>query len=112
MGKKKKALIEKINAILGTTLDLKRVPLAELERLHDAISAKVGTATQGSPIGQNLQGLLDAPLIQVLKKRLSKKKLEDLTVRDFVSVLHEGAGEKGILGMGILPRLFGSRRRK
>lgn len=112
MGKKKKALIEKINSILGTTLELKRIPLAELERLHDAISAKVGTATQGLPIGQNIQGLLDAPLIQVLKKRLSKKKLEDLTLRDLVSTLQEGTEDKGLLGLGILPRLFGSRRRK
>lgn len=112
MGKKKKALVEKINAILGTTLDLKRIPLAELERLYDAISAKVGNDAQGLLIGQNIQGLLDAPLIQVLKKRLSKKKLEDMTLRDLVSTLQEGTKDKGVLGLGILPRLFLSMKRK
>lgn len=112
MGKKKKALVEKINAILGTTLDLKRIPLAELERLHDAISAKVGTDNQGLLIGQNIQGLLDAPLVKVLKKRLSKKKLEDMTLRDLVSTLQEGTKDKGVLGLGILPRLFGSMKHK
>lgn len=110
MGKRKK-IIEEINRILGTKLELKRIPLVELERLHDAISAKIG-GVAGLPIGQNIQGLLDAPLIQVLKKRLAKKKLEDLTLRDLVSTLQEGAGDKGILGLGILPRLFGSRKRK
>lgn len=111
MGKKKN-LVEKINELLGTKLELKRIPLAELERLHEAISVKIEAATQGLPIGQNIQGLLDAPLIQVLKKRLTNKKLEDLTVRDLVSALQEGAGDKGILGLGILPRLFGLGRRK
>lgn len=108
MGKRKN-LVEKINSILGTKLELKRVAIKELEELHDAISAKVG-GISGLPIGQNIQGLLDMPLIQVLKKRLSTKKLEDLTIRDLVSTLQEGTGGKGILGLGILPALF--RRRK
>lgn len=80
--------------------------MKELEELHKAISAKLGEVA-GLPIGQNLQGLLDAPLIQVIKKRLSNKKLEDLTVKDFVSALRDGTGDKGILGFGLIPRLFG-----
>ena len=110
MGKRKN-LVEKINEILGTKLEFRRVALKELEELHDAVSAKLGGAA-GPPFGQSIQGLLDAPLVQVLKKRLANKKLEELTVRDLVSVLQEGAGDKGILGLGILPRLFGFGRRK
>ena len=110
MGKRKN-LIEEINKLLGTKLEFRRVALKELEELHDAISAKFG-GVAGLPVGQSIQGLLDAPLIQVLKKRLANKKLEDLTVRDFVSALQEGTKDKGILGLGILPRLFGLGRRK
>lgn len=110
MGKRKN-LIEKINKLLGTKLEFRRVALKELEELHDAISAKFG-GVAGLPIGQNIQGLLDAPLVQVLKKRLANKKLEDLTVRDFVSTLQEGTGDKGIFGLGILPKLFGLGKRK
>lgn len=108
MGKRKN-LIEEINEILGTKLEFRRVALKELEELHDAISAKLG-GVAGLPIGQNLQGLLDAPLIQVIKKRLANKKLEDLTVKDFVSALQEGTGDKGILGFGLIPRLFGRKK--
>lgn len=108
---KKKDLVDKINELLGTKLEFRRVALKELEELLDAVSAKIG-GLAGLPIGQNLQGLLDAPLIQVLKKRLADKKLEDLTIRDLVSALQEGTKDKGILGLGILPLLLGSRRRK
>jgi len=104
-------LIDEINRLLGTKLELRGVTLKELEKLRNAISAKL-EGSIGLPFGKNMQGLLDAPLIKVLKKRITNKKLEDMTVRDFVSALHEGTDDKGLFGLGILPRFFGSRRRK
>lgn len=110
MGKRKE-LVDGINKLLGTKFELRGVSTKDLEELHGAISAKLENLT-ALPVGQNIQGLLDTPLIQVLKKRLADKKLEDLTIGDLVSTLQEGAKDKGILGLGILPRLLGSRRRK
>lgn len=105
MGKRKK-LVEEINSILGTKLELKRVTLGELEQLHDAIS----TRTTQLPIGQNIQGLLNVPLVEILRKKLEHKKFEDLKVRDFLEIFKEGTEDKGPLGLGILPAFM--RRRK
>lgn len=98
--------MEKINQILGTKLELRRVALRDLEELHEAISARIGTAAQGQPT----EGLLNAPLVEILRKKLAHKKLEDMTVRDFLSILQEGGGGKGPLGFGILPALLRGRR--
>ena len=106
MGKRRKDLADKINEILGTSLEFKRVPLAELEKLFEAVSAKIRGVTQEPPVGHELQGLLDAPLIQVLRKRLEHKKIEELTVRDFLSIIQEGTGGRGIFGLGVLPALL------
>jgi len=109
LGKKRRSLVERINELLGTDLELKRVPLAELERLHDALAAKFGGAPRGPPGGQ-LQGLLDTPLVEALRKKLAHKKLEDMTVGDLLAILQEGSGGKGVLGFGILPALLRGRR--
>lgn len=108
---KRKDIVGKINSLLGTKLELRKAALKDLEELRRAISAKLGNAT-GLPLGQNLKGFLNTPLVEILRKRLSHKKLEELTLKDLMSAIQEGTEDKGILGLGILPRLLGSGRRK
>ncbi len=108
---KREALIGRINELLGTRLRLRKVAVKELEEMYNAMRTRVEGAT-GFALGQNVQRVLNAPILDLAKRKLDKKKMEDLTLGDILGAVQENAGDKGILGLGILPRFLRTRKPK
>lgn len=104
----RRKLIDEINQILGTRLKFGRVALGELKELRNAVRTRL----EGAPILQNVKGLLNTPLTEIMRKRLANKKLEELTLKDLVGAIQGGTGDRGPLGFGLLPRLLGPRKSK
>lgn len=99
----KKELIAKINELLSTKLKLSKLNMSDLKELYGAVSKRVG----GSILGSLGQGVLNKPLAEVLKSRAGKRPLGEMTINDVIGAVGESVGDKGPLGLGLLPRLFG-----
>jgi len=97
--KTKEELSEEINKILGTTttIDLTKLPKDDLTALHEAL-IKFKEA-QEFPLP-----LIDRPLGEILDNRIGNKSLRDTTLREILGLPKE---RKGLLGLGLLPRLLG-----
>jgi len=95
--KTKEELSEEINKILGTTIDLIKLSKDDLTALHEAL-IKFKEA-QEFPLP-----LIDRPLGEILDKRVGNKSLRETSLREILGLPKE---RKGLLGLGLLPRLLG-----
>jgi len=95
--KTKEELSEEINKILGTTIELTKLSKDDLTTLHGAL-IKFKEA-QEFPLP-----LLDRPLGEILDKRIGNKTLREISLREILGLPKE---RKGLLGLGLLPRLLG-----
>jgi len=93
----KEDISEEINKILGTTIDLTKLAKDDLTALHEAL-IKFKEA-QEFPLP-----LLDRPLGEILDKRIGDKSLRETSLREILGLPKE---RKGLLGLGLLPRLLG-----
>lgn len=91
-------MIAKINGVLGTKLNLKKLNKKDLEILFGAISKPVSRSLLG-----NLGGMLNRPLSEVLKDRAGRKPIGEMTLNDVLGAIGDSTDDKGPLGLGILP---------
>lgn len=96
-------MVAKINKILGTKLKLSKISKSDLEGLYSAVSKHAS----GSVLGSLGQSVLNKPLAEVLKHRAGKRPLGEMTLNDVFGAVGEGVGDKGPLGLGLLPRILG-----
>jgi len=94
--KTKDELSDEINKILGTTIDLTKLPKDDLTALHEAL-IKFKEA-QEFPLP-----LIDRPLGEILDKKVFNKPLRETSLREILGLPKE---RKGLLGLGFLPRLL------
>lgn len=94
--KTKEEISEEVNKILGTTIDLTKLTKDDLMVLHDAL-IKLKEANE-FPLP-----LLDRPLGEIIDQKFMNRPLRELTLRDVIGLPKE---RKGILGLGILPRIL------
>jgi len=100
---KKKDISNKLNAKLETSIDFTRLKINDLNKLLKAVETKVS----GSVLGSLGQSVLNKPLAEVLKHRAGKRPLGEMTLNDVFGAVGESVGDKGPLGLGLLPRILG-----
>lgn len=93
--KTKEEISDEINKILGTVIDLTKLTKDDLVALHEAL-VKFKEATQ-FPLP-----LLDKPIGEILDRKIMNRPLRELTLADVLGLPKE---RKGLLGLGILPRI-------
>jgi len=94
--KTKEELSEEINKVLGTTLDLTKLTKDDLTVLHEAL-LKFKEAHE-FPLP-----LLSRPLGEILDQKFMNRPLRDLSLADILGLPKE---RKGLLGLGILPKIL------
>jgi len=94
--KTKEDLSAEINNILGTTIDLTKLTKDDLTTLHEAL-LKFKEATE-FPLP-----FIDRPIGEILDKKFMNRPLRDLSLADILGLSKE---RKGLLGLGILPRIL------
>jgi len=94
--KTKEEISEEINKILGTTIDLVKLTKDDLAALHEAL-------VKFKEVQEFPLPLLDRPLGEILDQKVFNKPLRETSLRDLLGLPKEG---KGILGLGLLPRLL------
>lgn len=92
----KKNISDKINEILGTTIDFTPLRKEDLEELYDALQDlnELGGALSFS--------ILRKPLKQIIDMKAFDKPIGEMSV---IEVIRHLTREKGLLGLGILPKV-------
>jgi len=94
--KTKEEISEEINKILGTTIDLTKLTKDDLVTLHEALAKFKEVAEFPLP-------LLDKPIGEILDRKIMNRPLRELSLADVLGLPKE---RKGLLGLGILPRIL------
>jgi hypothetical protein len=93
----KEELNEELNKLLGTSIDFVKLSKGDLVVLHEALIRF--KESQGFPLP-----LLDRPLGDIINEKVANRPLRELTLADILGLSKE---RKGLLGLGIIPRIIG-----
>ncbi len=102
MEETKEELSAKLNELLTTDIKFEKLSKEELIALWEAIG-KIKEASE-FPLP-----LIDRPLGEILDKKFMNRPLRELTLSDILGLPKE---RKGLLGLGLLPRILGKTEEK
>jgi len=92
----KKELSRKINELLGTSIDFTPLKKDDLEELYEAVKE------MSEVMGQVNLSLLRKPLKEIIDAKILDKPIGEMSI---IELLRAFTREKGILGLGIIPKI-------